>query len=122
VLVTTAIARGRLAELMGHGLFEAQDRDNLFITGTFSLLHAILQMPLEQVAEQVALPETVAEALTQRSGPFGPLLDLVIALEALDAPGSAERAAELAMSLGLTHEAVNRAQVEALVWAEGLAH
>jgi c-di-GMP phosphodiesterase len=120
-LVTTAVGRGRLAELLGHGLFEAPERDNLFITGAFSLLPAILQTPLDQIAEQVALPDAVSEALVRRSGPFGPLLDLVLTLETLDQPGSAERVAELAMSLGLAHDALNRAQMQALVWAESLA-
>jgi EAL and modified HD-GYP domain-containing signal transduction protein len=119
-LVTTAIARGRLAELLGQDLFDPQERDNLFITGTFSLLHAILQMPLEKITEQVALPDSVTAALSDRSGPFGPLLELILATETLDAPGTPQRVAELAMSLGLTHEALNRAQVEAIAWAEGL--
>jgi c-di-GMP phosphodiesterase len=121
-LVTTAVARGRLAELLGQDLFDAQDRDNLFLTGTFSLLHAILQMPLEKIADQVALPDSVTEALFNRAGPFGPLLDLILTTEALDTPGAAQRAADLAMSLGLTHEVLNRAQVEAIAWAEGLTH
>ena len=121
-LAVTAVARGRLAELLGHELFEPQQRDNLFITGTFSLLTAILQMPLEEIAQQVTLPESVFEALSDHTGPYGPILELVEALEALDTPGTAERAADLAASLALTHEAVNRAQVEALVWAEGLTH
>lgn len=120
-LVTTAIARGRLAELLGHGLFEAQDRDNLFITGAFSLLHVILQMPLEQITEQVVLPESVTDALFQHSGPFGALLELVKLCESLHVGKDASRAAELVMMLGLTHEALNRAQIEALVWAEGLS-
>jgi EAL and modified HD-GYP domain-containing signal transduction protein len=120
-LGTAAIARGRLAELLGHDLFEPHDRDNLFITGTFSLLHAILQMPLEEIAEQVTLPDAVFEALAHNAGAFGPILELVIATESLDRPGTAARAAELAMSLGLTHEALNRAQLEALAWAEGLS-
>jgi EAL and modified HD-GYP domain-containing signal transduction protein len=119
-LGTAAIARGRLAELLGHDLFEPQQRDNLFITGTFSLLHAILQMPLEQIAEQVTLPDSVSEALAHCAGPFGPILELVLALEVLDGPGTAQRVAELALSLGLTHDALNRAQIEALAWAEGL--
>lgn len=121
-LVTTALARGRLAELLGHDLFDGHDRDNLFITGTFSLLPAILQMPLEKLAEEVALPEGVHDALVHRAGPFGPLLDLVTSVEALDLAGTAERAADLAMSLGLTHEAVNSAQIDALAWAEGVIH
>jgi len=119
-LVTTAIARGRLAELLGQSLFEAQDRDNLFITGAFSLLHVILQMPLEQITEQVALPEAVTDALFHHTGQFGALLELVKLVETLSTTKHAARASELAMMIGLTPEAVNRAQVEALVWAEGL--
>jgi c-di-GMP phosphodiesterase len=120
-LATAAIVRGRLAELLGHDLFEPQQRDNLFIAGTFSLLHAILQMPLEQIAEQVTLPDSVFEALAHATGPFGPILELVIATESLDSPHTPARVADLAMSLGLTHAAVNHAQIEALAWAEGLA-
>ncbi len=119
-LVTTAIARGRLAELLGHSLFEAQDRDNLFITGAFSLLHVILQMPLEQITEQVALPEPVTDALFHHTGQFGALLELVKLCETLATPEHAARAAELAMMIGLTSDSLNRAQIEALVWAEGL--
>ena len=119
-LVTTAIARGRLAELLGHGLFEAQDRDNLFITGAFSLLHVILQMPLEQITEQVALPETVTDALFHHTGQFGALLELVKLCETLSSSRHAQRATELAMMIGITPESLNRAQIEALVWAEGL--
>jgi len=120
-LVTTAIARGRLAELLGHDLFDAQDRDNLFITGAFSLLHVILQMPLEQITEQVTLGEAVNEALFQRTGPYGPLLELVERLERLSQSESVKRASDLAMSLNLTHDEVNRAQLEAQAWAEGLS-
>jgi EAL and modified HD-GYP domain-containing signal transduction protein len=118
-LVTTAIARGRLAELLGQSLFESRDRDNLFLVGAFSLLHAILQMPLEQVTEQINLPEPVTEALLQHAGPFGTLLELLLSLERLEEPNNAARAQDLTRSLGLTAEAVNRAQLEALAWAEG---
>jgi EAL and modified HD-GYP domain-containing signal transduction protein len=119
-LVTTAIARGRLAELVGHSLFDAQDRDNLFIAGAFSLLHVILNMSLEKVAEQVALADTITDALFNHAGPYGPILELVELMERLDQPGNAARATELALSLGLSAAAVNRAQLDALAWAEGM--
>jgi EAL and modified HD-GYP domain-containing signal transduction protein len=119
-LVTTAIARGRLAELLGQNLFEAHERDNLFIAGAFSLLHVILQMPLEKIAEQVVLPDTVNDALFHHAGPYGPVLELVELTERLDQDGAAPRAAELALSLGLSDETLNRAQLDALAWAEGL--
>lgn len=119
-LVTTAITRGRLAELLGQGLFEAKDRDNLFITGAFSLLHIILQMPLEQITEQIALPEVVTDALIQHTGQFGALLELVELCETIGTPKNAERACELAMMIGLMPESLNRAQIEALMWAEAV--
>jgi EAL and modified HD-GYP domain-containing signal transduction protein len=119
-LVTTAVARGRLAELLGHTLFDAQDRDNLFLAGAFSLLHVILALPLERIAEQVALPDSVTDALFHHAGPFGPILELVKLFECLEEPGRAARAHELTLSLGLTTDAVNRAQLDALAWAEGL--
>ncbi len=45
----TSITRGRLTELLGEGYFEKRDRDNLFIVGVFSLLDAILKMPMDAV-------------------------------------------------------------------------
>jgi EAL and modified HD-GYP domain-containing signal transduction protein len=119
-LVITAVTRGRLAELLGESLFDPQEHDNLFLAGAFSLLHVILALPLEKIADQVALPASVIDALFDHSGPFGPVLELVKLFERLDEPGSAARAYELTVSLGLTTDAVNRAQLDALAWAEGL--
>jgi EAL and modified HD-GYP domain-containing signal transduction protein len=119
-LVTTAVTRGRLAELLGQALFDAQERDNLFLAGAFSLLHVILALPLEKITEQVALPESVTDALYHHAGPFGPILELVELLERLEGPGNAARADDLTLSLGLEADAVNRAQLDAVAWAEGL--
>jgi EAL and modified HD-GYP domain-containing signal transduction protein len=119
-LVGAAIVRGRLAELLAQGLFDAKERDNLFIVGAFSLLHVILCMPLEEVTETITLPEAITDALSARQGPYGPILQLVELLEQLSQPGAASKASDLAMSLGLPLDAVNRAQLDALAWSESL--
>jgi EAL and modified HD-GYP domain-containing signal transduction protein len=118
--VIAAITRGRLAELLGQGLFELKDRDNLFIVGAFSLLHVILRMPREKVTEQLALPEAVTDALLHCQGPYGPILQLTELTERLDQPGVTAQAADLALSLGLSPDTLNRAQVDAITWAETL--
>jgi EAL and modified HD-GYP domain-containing signal transduction protein len=120
-LVAAAIGRGRLAELLARGLFEAKEEDNLFIVGAFSLLHVILRMPLEKVTEAITLPEAVTDALLAGQGPYAPILRLVQLLEQLGEPGVAQQASDLATSLGLSLDTVNRAQLEALAWAESLA-
>jgi c-di-GMP phosphodiesterase len=119
-LVTTAITRGRLAELIGSSLFEKHELDNLFIVGAFSLLDAILRAPLDQVADQIPLSQSVLDALFRREGPYGPILALIEATEQFHDARSRAEALETAGLLGLTVGEVNRAQVEAMVWAEGL--
>ena len=119
-LVTTAIVRGRLAELLGQSLFDAQERDNLFIVGAFSLLDAILKVPLDSIVEQIPLPEPVLDALFRHEGAYGPVLSIVEATESFDKPASRSQAVEMADLLGIPTAQLNRAQLEAVVWAEAL--
>jgi EAL and modified HD-GYP domain-containing signal transduction protein len=95
---------------------DRQDRDNLFIVGIFSLLDAMLEMPMEQILGKLHLPESVAEALLHREGVYGPLLQLAEACEGADTT----RMRELAQALTLDPERVNTAHIQALAWVEEL--
>jgi len=115
-LMKTAITRGRLTELLGESYFEKHDRDNLFIVGVFSLLDAILKMPMEQVLEKIQLPETVSEALLTREGVYGPFLQLTEACE----DSNNQRVLELAELLQFDASKVNTCHIAALAWVETL--
>ena len=115
-LMKTSITRGRLTELLGEGYFEKKDRDNLFIVGAFSLLDAILKMPIDQVLEKIQLPEAVVEALLNREGIYGPFLQLTEACEDSDDA----RILELAELLQLDSSKVNKCHLSALAWTESL--
>ena len=115
-LMKTAITRGRLVELLGADYFDRAERDNLFIVGVFSLLDAMLKMPMERVLEKVLLPDSISDALLNRAGIYGPFLQLTEACE--DADNS--RIKELAESLWYDPEKVNNSHIAALAWAESL--
>jgi EAL and modified HD-GYP domain-containing signal transduction protein len=115
-LMKTSITRGRLTELLGEGYFDKHDRDNLFIVGVFSLLDAILKMPMDQVLEKIQLPENVSEALLNRGGVYGPFLQLTEACEGADN----KRILELAELLQYDANKVNECHIAALAWAESL--
>ena len=115
-LMKTSITRGRLTELLGEGYFEKHDRDNLFIVGVFSLLDAILKMPMETVLEKIQLPETVSEALLTRSGIYGPFLQLTEACEDSDD----KKILEIAELLQFDATKVNECHIAALAWVETL--
>ena len=115
-LMKTAITRGRLTELLGRHYLGKPDQDNLFIVGVFSMLDAMLEMPMESVMEKLLLPESIADALLHRSGLYGPFLALTEACE----EGSPEQIDELAQNLQLEPAQVNQAHIEALAWVEQL--
>lgn len=115
-LMKTSITRGRLTELLGESYFEKHDRDNLFIVGVFSLLDAILKMPMETVLEKIQLPEAVTAALLTREGIYGPFLKLTEACEDSDD----QRILELAELLQFDASKVNECHIAALAWVETL--
>jgi c-di-GMP-related signal transduction protein len=112
-LMHTALTRARLMELLGHGLVDRQDYDNLFITGAFSLLDALLGVEMDQALDAMHLPEPICDALLGRGGLYGPFLDLAVASEGMDGDAIAEQAG----MLGLSADQFNNAQMQALAFA-----
>ncbi len=113
---TTAVARGRLMELLALQLLPPEDCDNAFVVGVFSLLDTMLGMSMEAALATVALPDSVTQALLYRTGPLAPFLELTVACET----GDDEAFARTATQLGLSNNQVNVAHLDALVWAESM--
>ena len=112
----TAITRGRLCELLGAHFMSKTDQDNLFITGVFSLLDAMLDTPMEDILERLIIPQDISDALLTRDGMYGPILALAEACET----HNLDRIDELAESLMLTPDQVNQDHLNALGWVEQL--
>jgi EAL and modified HD-GYP domain-containing signal transduction protein len=115
-LMQTAIARGRFMETIGAGRFDASQRDNLFITGAFSLLDRLLGTRMAEILAEMQLPAAITDTLTDRGGEFAPYLALALACEK-DNPA---QLSELAGQLDLHAATVNQAQLEALAFAASL--
>ena len=113
---TTAVVRGRLMELLAQEMLPPEECDNAFVVGVFSLLDAMLGIPLEEALESVALPEPVLDALLNRKGVFAPFLALTKACESGDDAAFAYNT-EL---LHLSNHQVNMAHLQALAWADSL--
>ncbi|MDE3021669.1 MAG: HDOD domain-containing protein [Pseudomonadota bacterium] len=116
-LTKTAVIRGRFVELLGFHLLDKRELDSLFIAGVFSLLDVILERPMEEALECLSLPETITDALLNRTGVFAPFIDLAIACEGRDV----ELVDKTALFLGLSEEQVNNAHIQALAWVEELS-
>jgi len=115
-LLQNALVRARMTELLGHDKLPPAEQEGLFIVGIFSLLDALLNVPMEQALDQMKLPGQVMAALARREGIYAPFLSLAIACEEADQ----EAIVQYAAACGLSADEVNMAQVKALVWAEEL--
>ena len=115
-LMQTAIARGRFMENLGKDFFERNMLDNLFITGAFSLLGVLLGARIDSVLAEMHLPEAISDALLRHEGIYASLLDLALACE----EETTENLLEKAGALGITAAALNKAQIEALAFADTL--
>jgi EAL and modified HD-GYP domain-containing signal transduction protein len=113
-LLHTALTRARLMEVLAHGLVDRQEYDNLFITGAFSMLDVLLGVDMEKVLESMSLPEPICDALLGRGGVYAPFLELARASEGDDGKALAEQAG----MLGLSADQFNRAQMQALAFAD----
>ena len=116
LLARTAIMRGRMLELLGEGRFGMGERDQLFILGTFSLLPAMLLVPMATALAELDLPVEISEGLLNRGGRFGRYLDLA---EACEDPTLA-RVARLCRELSIAPKELNQAQVMATDWVRQL--
>ena len=78
-LMLTALVRGRMAELLAPSA--ALSANSAFTVGLFSILDALMDMPLPRVLGNLPLADEVNTALLEHGGDLGELLELVLAYE-----------------------------------------
>ncbi len=114
-LFKTALVRARMVELLGRAHLPRTEHDFLFMTGMFSLLDVILEMPLTNALDHLQLPQAVCDALLNDCGPYAPYLRLCRASEDPDRVSLSQ----VIQTSGLDLSEVTAAHLEALAWAEG---
>lgn len=108
-LFVNAMTRARMCEQLGR-LGGARDAGPFFITGLFSLLNALVGMPMQKIVEELPLTPAITRALIAGEGDLG---------KALQCTRAYERAAWDHVVYGdLPAALIRAAYVDALFWAE----
>ncbi len=79
-LTSIALQRAKMCEMIGKTLGDSQ-AESYFLTGLFSVLDAIMDIPMTQVVASIPLADDVILALTRHEGKIGAALTTVLALE-----------------------------------------
>ncbi len=109
-LLLSSLLRANLAELLAPLVGRTQQQTELFLTGLFSQVDALVGRPLDEVVDAVRLGGDVREALVDHTGPLGTVLEAVAAYE----QGDMDTVDGLAAQLGLLPDDVGRCYLAAL--------
>lgn len=116
-LMQLAATRGRFMELLAGAWKDDALSDSAFMTGIMSLMETLLSTPIADILAPLPVADDVKNALLERSGRLGGLLNIVEAIEAR----SEQSLDELLVPLpGLTVSAVEQAHLAALAWANNI--
>jgi EAL and modified HD-GYP domain-containing signal transduction protein len=108
-LFVQALTRARMCEQLGR-LGGAKDTGPFFITGLFSLLNALVGMPMQEIVDELPLAPAITKALLTGEGDLG---------AALQCTRAYERALwEHVVYGSLSPQLIRAAYLEALFWAE----
>jgi c-di-GMP phosphodiesterase len=107
-MTTIAMLRARMCELLAPA-FGQQAADILFVTGLFSLLDALLDMPMSEAISGLPLSPEVITALVEGRGPAAIALSIALAMENANWEGLAR--------CGLNPDMISSAYLQALRWS-----
>jgi EAL and modified HD-GYP domain-containing signal transduction protein len=118
-LLILAATRGRLMELLAEELAPNDKAlaDQAFMVGIMSLMPVLIGQPIEDIVAPLGVSKQVHDALCSSAGTLGALRQLAESSETGDLTTLSSSLATLS-SLNL--KAVNRAQTQALQWANSI--
>ena len=111
-----ALIRARFAENLAEAFGMGDSANSLFLAGLFSLIDIVLQLPMEEALQQIALDEEVKRALVKRQGDVYKILDFIFTYERADW----DQCSIMMIQSGVDLEAVNKAFVDAAFWYHSL--
>jgi c-di-GMP-related signal transduction protein len=112
-LMNTCLVRARCCELLAECRPAGAPSSDLFMLGMFSLLDAMLDRPIDELVNELALPGEIRTALTDETAELRPFIELLIGFER----GHWEAIAQAVQALGLQSDAVYQCYRDALVWS-----
>lgn len=114
-LVLSALVRARFCELLAPRVPHAGS--DLFLVGLFSLMDAILEMPMGVVLEGISLDHETRAVLLGQPSTLDPLYQLMLAQEVADWP----RLTALCAQLNLPESHVTECHWKAMQWAREMS-
>ena len=120
-LMQLAALKGGFMERLARHCYPRQVAvsDQSFLAGLMSLMPAALGMPMQEILDQIPVAPALRQALLERGGEIGRLLELTDCYDNDDWAGTDRMLVELGHGIG--REVLNQCLVEAIAWVQSLS-
>lgn len=115
-IVALCLTRAKMSEKVAMAIKNSLTAPDFFITGMFSLMDALLSMPMENILKDLPLDDRICEALSGTENDLKLVLDLSIAIE----KGNWSDVTNQCDHLGLSEEIAYQIYNEAKTWSKGV--
>ncbi|MEG5551963.1 EAL domain-containing protein [Enterobacter wuhouensis] len=112
-LYPLSMMRGKFCELIAQKMDKPLLAENAFICGLFSLLDTLLDLPMVELMKQIAVPQSVSNALCHQEGVLADIVTLCRYYE----QQNWDEALRMGQALRLSEEDVVEAMRMATIWA-----
>lgn len=112
-LYPLSMMRGKFCELIAQKMDKLLLAENAFICGLFSLLDTLLDLPMVELMKQIAVPQSVSNALCHQEGVLADIVTLCRYYE----QQNWDEALRMGQALRLSEEDVVEAMRMATIWA-----
>jgi len=106
-LLHLSAQRAKFFELLAVASSRREEAESLFLLGLFSLLPAMLDMPMQNIVDKLALSDTLSAGLCGKHPPYAPWLGMAQAIEDTRWDDMAQYALELNLPTGSVATAYN---------------
>lgn len=119
-LVTHSLVRARFCERLAQ-MANVSEHGRGFLVGLFSLLDALIDVPLEEALQQAGVGAAIRGALLGTEGTGGPLRDVYTLVCQYEA-GDWKAVSALALKLNIQTSGIGEAYSDSTLWAQQVLH
>ncbi|WAA13260.1 EAL and HDOD domain-containing protein [Fervidibacillus halotolerans] len=115
-LLHTSLLRAKFCELFALEILQVKDAGEFFLTGMFSMIDTILQMPMEKVVTELPLQDSITAALLGEMNEHRQILNIIRMIERAEW----KKVTEQAEKFGANEEMIFSIYWNAMRWAHTL--
>ena len=117
-LISMSLIRARFFELLSFEIQRGRESHAFYLLGLFSLIDVIADVAMSEVVSRINIDKEIADALINKSGFYGTLLELVASFEL----GEWNDVKTIAGKLHMDVNGISRIYVNSLKWAAKTKH